>query len=93
MDLRRDFAERCAPWGTKDALHGASDNELVTPQCTSRCGVTSGVTSLTTPDAESAALPALHGADNRQRKTPTTRLILELELSYPVVRPGVKNSP
>jgi hypothetical protein len=29
MDLRRDFRERCAPWGTKDAAHGASDNELI----------------------------------------------------------------
>ena len=29
MDLSRDFPERCAPWGTKDALRGASDNELV----------------------------------------------------------------
>lgn len=29
MDLSRDFRERCAPWGTKDAAHGASDNELV----------------------------------------------------------------
>jgi len=29
MDLCRDFEERCAPWGTKDAAHGASDNELV----------------------------------------------------------------
>ncbi len=25
----QDFRERCAPWGTKDAAHGASDNELV----------------------------------------------------------------
>src|ERR1700739_1404484 len=29
MDRRRDFRERCAPWGTKDAAHGTSDNELV----------------------------------------------------------------
>ena len=36
----------------------------------------------------SPALP-----DNRQRKAPATRLILELELSYPVVLPGVKNRP
>src|ERR1700741_871069 len=25
----RDFPERCAPWGRKDAAHGASDNSLV----------------------------------------------------------------
>jgi hypothetical protein len=29
MDLCRDFAERCAPWGTHDAAHGASDNALI----------------------------------------------------------------
>jgi hypothetical protein len=29
MDLRSTFEQRCAPWGTKDAAYGASDNELV----------------------------------------------------------------
>ena len=29
MDLGSGFEERCVPWGTKDAAHGASDNELV----------------------------------------------------------------
>ena len=29
VDRSKDFAEWCAPWGTKDAAHGASDNELV----------------------------------------------------------------
>jgi hypothetical protein len=29
MDLRRDFRKRCAPRGTQDAAHGASDNSLV----------------------------------------------------------------